>query len=124
MGKKRPVNLDLTTIDFPMTAIASILHRISGVIIFLALPVILCLFERSLKSAEHFALVQHWLQQPVGKAMQMGLLLAVIYHTLAGLRHLIMDFGIGESFCAAKASAGILFILTILTTIVVGATLW
>lgn len=52
--KQRPVNLDLQTIRFPITAIASILHRVSGVITFVAVGILLWLLGTSLSSPEGF----------------------------------------------------------------------
>ncbi|MGL5372028.1 MAG: succinate dehydrogenase, cytochrome b556 subunit, partial [Plesiomonas shigelloides] len=52
VNKQRPVNLDLKTISFPITAIASILHRVSGVITFIALGILLWLLSLSLSSEQ------------------------------------------------------------------------
>ncbi len=55
VNKPRPVNLDLQTIRFPLTAIASILHRVSGVITFVSVAILLWLLSLSLSSPEGFA---------------------------------------------------------------------
>ena len=123
-GNRLPVNLDLTTIHFPITAIVSIMHRISGVVLFLALPFLMCAFGLSVKSADGFERVATWLQQPLIKFATLALILAVVYHILAGIRHIIMDFGFGESFAAGKKSAVALILLSILTTVVIGVYLW
>lgn len=52
--KQRPINLQLQTIHFPVTAIASILHRVSGVITFVAVGILLWLLGLSLSSLEGF----------------------------------------------------------------------
>ncbi len=65
MNDKRPVNLDLTTIKFPVTAIASITHRITGVAIFVAIPVLLWMLDRSLASPESFADLKQLMTSPL-----------------------------------------------------------
>ncbi len=54
VNSKRPVNLDLRTIKLPVTAYTSILHRISGVILFLGIAVLLFALDKSLSSEEGF----------------------------------------------------------------------
>ncbi|MGO2457420.1 succinate dehydrogenase, cytochrome b556 subunit, partial [Vibrio casei] len=53
--KSRPVNLDLQTIHFPISAIASIVHRVSGVIMFVSVGILLWLLATSLSSPLGFA---------------------------------------------------------------------
>lgn len=124
MSKPRPVNLNLWTIRFPITAIVSILHRISGVIIFFSLPLLLYVFDRSLKSVETFQSLTTCLDKPMWKSVLIATLVATSFHFYAGIRHMIMDLGFGETLCAAKMSAYILFILTIATSIAIGIWLW
>ena len=70
MNDKRPVNLDLSTIKFPVTAIASITHRVTGVAIFLALPILLWMLDRSLASPESFADLKELMTSPLVKLAQ------------------------------------------------------
>ncbi len=122
--KNRPVNLRLTTIRFPCTAIVSILHRASGVILFLFIPLLLWLLEKSLHSAADFAAISECFASPVSKLFLLGLVAALSFHLIAGIRHLLMDIGVGESKCAGTMSAILVFILSIIVIGLLGVWLW
>lgn len=124
MTTKRPVNLNLLTIRFPITAIASILHRISGFILFLFIPIFLGLLAVSLKSPDSFFIVLSVLMHPLTKLIILALLFALFYHLLAGIRHLIMDAGMGENLPQARFSAGLVMCLAIVLTALMGIYLW
>src|ERR1700733_11708112 len=96
MKNKRPKNLDLFTIRFPLPAIVSILHRISGVVLFLLIPACLWLLQYSLTYVgfEHLFGFFH---QPAVKIVLWCVLLPFIYHLLAGIRHLLSDMHIGTT---------------------------
>ncbi|EIC84474.1 succinate dehydrogenase cytochrome b556 subunit [Serratia sp. M24T3] len=123
--KQRPVNLDLQTIRFPVTAIASILHRVSGVITFVAVGILLWLLGTSLSSPEGFAHAAAIMNSFFVKFIFWGILTALAYHVCGGIRHLLMDFGvIEESLAVGKLSAyiaiGITVLLSILAAVFVG----
>ena len=106
MDKKRPVNLDIGTIRLPITSYVSILHRVSGVILFFALAIFLWMLEGSLASAQSFNELGAMLANPICQVIIWGSLAALAYHAIAGIRHLIMDFGVGEdSFTSGRNSA-------------------
>lgn len=106
MDKKRPVNLDLGTIALPITSYVSILHRVSGVIMFFAVAVLLWLLESSLASEASFNELSDLFNNPLCQIIVWGTLAALAYHSVAGMRHMIMDFGVGEdSFYAGRLSA-------------------
>lgn len=107
MNDNRPVNLDLRTIRLPITSYSSILHRISGVVIFLLLPVLLCMLEGSLASAESFAKLQGDMSGFFPKLVIWGVLSALLYHLVAGVRHIVMDLGWGESLEGGQLGAKI-----------------
>lgn len=108
MDKKRPVNLDLGTIKLPITSYVSILHRASGVVMFFAIAVFLWLLENSLASEASFNDLGAMLANPICQVIIWGSLAALAYHAVAGIRHMIMDFGVGEdSFEAGRLSAWI-----------------
>ena len=97
--KQRPVNLDLQTIRFPITAIASILHRVSGVITFVAVGILLWLLGTSLSSPEGFLTAASIMDSFFVKFIMWGILTALAYHVVVGIRHLMMDFGyLDETF--------------------------
>ncbi len=118
------MNLDLTTIRFPAPAIASILHRISGVVLFLALPILLWLLHRSLASGSDFAAVGELLQMPLMKLIVWGILAAVIYHLAAGVRHMLMDMGVGESLQGGRRGAYMVFAVSALLIVLTGIWIW
>lgn len=124
MSNKRPVNLQLTTIKFPVTAIVSILHRISGLVIFLLLPLLLWMLSSSLSSAESFDALQTCLSAPWVKLIVWGLLAAIVYHVFAGIRHLLMDFGVAEEKQSGKVGAYITIILAVVAIVIVGMMIW
>ncbi len=122
--KSRPVNLDLQTIRFPITAIASILHRIAGVIMFVAVGVLLWLLSLSLSSPSGFmeaaGLVDHFFV----KFILWGILTAFAYHVVGGIRHLIMDLGYCEEFESGKMTAKVSFVVTAILSVLGGALVW
>ena len=124
MNKKRPINLDLSTIKFPVMAIASILHRISGVGLFILLPFILYLLSLSLKNSLSFDYLLIQLESPLYKILIWAFTTALIYHLLAGFRHLLMDIGLGESLESGRLSALIVIKVSILLTFILGIWLW
>lgn len=104
MNSQRPVNLDLRTIKLPVTAYTSILHRISGVILFLGLVVLLYGLDMSLASEESFEELKACLASPLAKLVIWGLLSALLYHLVAGIRHLFMDAASVRRWRAASSA--------------------
>lgn len=124
MNKKRPVNLDITTIKLPITAYASILHRASGVFLFAGTAVLLWMLEASLTSAESFAAISEQLANPWCKFILWSVLAGLAYHTILGVRHLIMDCGVGETLEGGKLGAIIAFALSAITIALIGVWIW
>ena len=116
--KKRPKNLDLTTIRLPLPGKVSILHRVSGAGLFLCLPVILWLFSASLTSPETFASFQSVLSNPLAKIVVAGLIWAYIHHFCAGIRFLLLDLHIGIEKESARKSAAVVFAVSIPLTLI------
>ena len=114
MKDTRPVNIDLTTIRFPLTAILSITHRITGVIIFVGVAILLYLLGLSLESAAGFAEAQRLLTLPVAKFVVWSIVAGRLYHIIAGTTHLIMDWGFGETLAGAVIGSRITLVLAIL----------
>lgn len=100
MSAARPVFLNLARIRYPVGAVASIGHRISGVLLVLALPFAVWALQRSL-SADSFT-VEAGAFGRLGAAL---LAWAAAHHLFAGIRHLLTDVGIGSSLSAARRSA-------------------
>jgi succinate dehydrogenase / fumarate reductase cytochrome b subunit len=120
----RPVNLDIGTIRLPITAYASILHRASGVFLVVASFLLLWALDRSLAGPESFAALADGMAGPVFKVVAWTIATGLIYHSLAGVKHLIMDFGIGESMEGGVLGAQLVFGLTALGAVLAGVAIW
>lgn len=106
VDNKRPVNLDIGTIKLPITSYVSILHRVSGVVLFFSVAIFLWMLESSLASEESFNQLAETFNNPICQFIIWGSLAALAYHAVAGIRHLIMDMGYGEdSFESGRNSA-------------------
>lgn len=109
MKSNRPVNLSLATVievnlKSPV-AIASILHRLSGILLFFVVPGLLALLSCSLASPESFASTKELLSGVAAKAVLFVSLAGLVYHLLAGIKHLIMDWGFAETLEGGRAFA-------------------
>ena len=125
MKAERPINLDLTKFHFPPMAILSILHRVSGVILFLFVPLMLYLLHEAIISAATFdhlktlLMDNHWMKLGVWILAS-----ATVFHFIAGLRHLTMDLGFWESVPAGRISAYAVFVLATIAIILLGVWIW
>ena len=124
MHQPRPVFLNLFAIKFPITAITSILHRVSGVILFFSIPILLYFLDLSLTSEFHFDLAKSYIQSIFGKLIVWAILSFITYHLFAGIRHIIMDCGIGESKEAGSLSSKILLIVSVIAILLIGFWIW
>ena len=89
--RSRPVFLNLLQIRFPVTAVASILHRISGVLMFLFIPVSVYFLGKSLQSNQHFQETLAQLGTPIGRAVLILMAWALLHHLFAGIRYFLID---------------------------------
>ena len=96
-GPRNISPLDLLTYTFPLTALASITHRIAGVFLYFSLGLALCVLHYSLQSEEHFDNLVEFFASLPGMLLAWISLSGLAYHFVAGIKHLIMDLGIGES---------------------------
>ncbi|HGF7190020.1 TPA: succinate dehydrogenase cytochrome b556 subunit [Vibrio cholerae] len=122
--KSRPVNLDLQTIRFPISAIASILHRVSGVITFVAVGILLWLLSLSLSSPVGFMEASNFVDSFFVKFVLWGILTALAYHIAGGIRHLLMDLGHFEELESGAASAKVAFAATVVLSLLAGVLVW
>ena len=122
--KQRPVNLQLNTITFPPTAISSILHRATGVAMFIALIFALWAWAVSLSSAEGFEQVANAMNGVVGNIITIGTASLITYHMLAGFRHVFMDMGYFEELESGNFSAKVTIGLWIILSIVEALLIW
>lgn len=127
LRKSGPVNLDLLSIMsyyLPLPGIVSIMHRISGALVFVLIPLLLWMLQSSLASADSFATLQNCLQHPLLKLLLWAVVSALLFHLIAGIRHLLMDAGIGETIISAQIAAKITLAISIILVIGTGVWLW
>lgn len=104
-NKQRPVFLNLTKIRLPVTGVVSILHRVSGVLMALSIPLLIYLFDLSLRSPQGYAEALQLLQTPLLKLILSGGAWALAHHLIAGVRFLLIDLDIGVMKASARQSA-------------------
>ena len=122
--KQRPKHLALNQIRLPLPGIVSILHRVSGAGLFLLLPFLLYLLDRSLGSAETFETFSAVVDHPLVKLLLMGLLWAYLHHFCAGIRFLLLDLHKGIELEPARQSARLVLIVSLTLTVILGVWLW
>lgn len=124
-NSNRPINVgisDLLQFSWPITALASITHRVAGVALFVAFGFALYVLELSLSSASGFEEVQTLLTSGIAKSILWVSLAALIYHFVAGIKHLLLDGSDAESLAVGRTAA----IVTLLVSLALIAlmTLW
>jgi succinate dehydrogenase / fumarate reductase cytochrome b subunit len=122
--KARPKHLDLGKIKLPLPGFVSILHRVSGVALFLMLWLLLLLLDRSLGSAESFAQYKEIVANPLVKLILLGLLWAYLHHFCAGIRFLLLDLHKGIDLPTARMTAKAVLAVSLTLTLIIGAKLW
>jgi len=123
--KPRPVYLNLFAIRQPVPAIASIIHRATGALLFLAgIPVLLWFVQRSLASQAAFDAAMQPFTTLFGKLVFLVLAWSYLYHLLAGIRHLALDLHLGIELAPARSSAAIVLVLSVVLAIMIAVRLW
>jgi succinate dehydrogenase / fumarate reductase cytochrome b subunit len=124
MQRQRPKNLNLFTIRLPINAVVSILHRASGMALFLVLPLILLAFQYSVYSQETYSalveLLNHWLL----KLTLIGLSWAFFHHFFAGIRHLLQDIHWMTSLQKARFSGRVVLWLVAISVLIFAFAIW
>ncbi len=124
MNKKRPKYLALHQIKLPLPGIVSILHRVSGLLLFCALPLLLLMLQYSLRSIETYTQLTEVLSHPLIKLMLIGLLWAFLHHFCAGIRYLVIDLDYGVRLAQARASSKWVIFVSLALTVLIGVRLW
>jgi succinate dehydrogenase / fumarate reductase cytochrome b subunit len=120
----RPKNLNLFTIRLPINAVVSILHRASGVGLFLALPLILLALQCSVRSPESYASLTSLLDTWLVKLALIGLSWAFFHHFFAGIRHLLQDIHWMTSLQKARFSGKAVLYLVALAVLIFAMVIW
>jgi succinate dehydrogenase / fumarate reductase cytochrome b subunit len=134
LARKRPefrnINAlkDLPSYRLPVAGIVSILHRISGFLMFLLMPLIIWMFDSSITSEISFAKLSAAFNIGIGfvpgwfmKLVALAMIWAYLHHFIAGLRHLYMDMFHAVTKEFGKSSAIVTLVLSIGLTAVLGA---
>lgn len=125
LHNKRPKHLNLFKIRQPLPAVVSILHRISGVLLFfLGIPLMLYGLKMMLQSPQSFEILQDYLRHPMVKLMLLLPLWFFFHHLCAGIRHLFLDLHIGVALPQARASSKLVFAAGLILTMLAGLMLW
>ena len=124
MAARRPVYLNLFKIRLPLPGVVSIMHRASGALLFLLLPLLLYVLQLSLSSEQGFAEVQVWFRLPLVKLLLIGIIWGYLHHFCMGLRYLALDFDIGVDLPQARFSSKLVLVVSITATLLIGVWLW
>jgi succinate dehydrogenase / fumarate reductase cytochrome b subunit len=125
VNKKRPVNLDLRTIKQPLPAVTSILHRVTGLILFVGTIFMMYALSLSLESQEGFDAAAALLTESfIAKFIAWGLLSALLYHFFAGIKHLVMDAGYCEEIESGNAAAKATLAISAVSIVLAGVWVW
>lgn len=123
MINKRPTYLNLLRIKLPLPGVVSFLHRISGALLFAAIPLFLVVFQLTLGSPAGFEKVRQGLESPLAKLVSIVLLWGFLLHFFAGLRFLAMDMRLGLELGAARRNSLLVMVLSLVLAILIGTAL-
>ena len=122
--KKRPVYLNLVQIRLPLPGFVSILHRVSGTLLFLAAVWLLFMLDRSLSSEAGFQSTKHYLGFPIVKLALLGIVWAYCHHFCAGIRYLFLDLDKGVDLETARLTSWIVLGASLALTLFLGWKIW
>ncbi|HZF18756.1 MAG TPA: succinate dehydrogenase, cytochrome b556 subunit [Burkholderiales bacterium] len=122
--KRRPLWFNLSPLNLPVPGLVSILHRVSGAMLFLGLIGFLYLLDASLSSESGYAQAGEALRNPVAKLLVIASIWALLHHMCAGIRHLFLDIDVGTSLHAARRSAFAVFVVSLALTASIAARIW
>jgi succinate dehydrogenase / fumarate reductase, cytochrome b subunit len=120
----RPKYLNLMQIRLPLPAVVSIMHRVSGAVLFLALPLLLCGLQQSLASAEGYATLRAAFSSWIVKVVATALVWGYLHHLCAGIRHLLLDLDIGTELAQARSSSTMVLVVSVALTLLAGVAIW
>ena len=120
----RPVYLNLFRIQLPVTGVVSIIHRVTGVVWVLLLPILAYVLHRSLSSESGFQwVVSLWSERSI-RLFTLLSVLTLMQHFFSGIRHLMLDLDMGVSLSVARTTAWLCFALTAILAIWLGVCWW
>ena len=120
--KSRHIYLNLFAIDFPVTALTSIVHRVTGVFLFLSMPILLYFFYLMLESDSSYSVAKILFSKFYFKIFIYLFIYSFIYHFLNGIKHILLDVGYFDSKTASRRLS-VIFLFIILFLIVLSVLL-
>lgn len=111
--KSKHVYLNIFQIDFPITALASILHRLTGLFLFLSLPFVLYFFYLTVESSSSFIIANTFRSDIYCKLFFYFFTISFIYHSFNGLKHIIMDLGYFDTKTSSRNFTIIVLLITL-----------
>lgn len=122
----RPVHLPLLRLfaAMPVTAVASILHRFTGVALFFAVFYLCYLLDLALEGEQGFQRAAAIVAAPLGKFGLWLVLAALGFHLIAGFKHLLLDFHVGDSAAGGRIGTWLTLLLSALAAVLAGLWLW
>ena len=124
MTNRRPKYLNLFRIKLPLPGVVSFLHRVSGALLFVAIPLFLAGFQLTLDSAETFEQVKQGFGNLLTKMVLILLLWGFLHHFFAGLRFIAMDMGFGMELGKTRRNSWLVMAFSLTLTALIGGWLW
>jgi succinate dehydrogenase / fumarate reductase cytochrome b subunit len=125
LQRKRPKHLNLIEIKQPLAAVVSILHRVSGVLLFFpGIPILLCSLQTAMDSPQSYIEFQSFLASPLIKSALMLAIWFFLHHFCAGIRHLAMDLHYGVALERSRMSGKLVLVMGAVLTLLIGVKLW
>jgi succinate dehydrogenase / fumarate reductase cytochrome b subunit len=121
--QKRPKFLNLLKIRMPIGAIASIAHRLSGVILFMLIPFLIYILEISLKTEQGFQQVTEFFARTDVRVVLVLVIWMFAYHLINGVRLLLLDLDIGITRTASRLNSWLVILLGLLVMVFVAGLL-
>jgi succinate dehydrogenase / fumarate reductase cytochrome b subunit len=111
----RPVFLNLLQIRLPVTGVVSILHRVSGVLLTVCIPLLFYSLQQSLTDPYFYQRAADFLSSFAGRTLTLAIAGLLAFHFFSGIRHLLLDLDIGIERDAARRGAWLVMAMTLLT---------
>ena len=122
MSTERPVNLKITKL--PITAVVSFMHRVTGLFLFIGAGFLLYLLQLVFSSEVSFSTAKELMAGNIGRILLWLTLVALAYHVTAGVKHLLLDFHIGDTVPSARLGSWMTLIITLVLAVLTGVWIW
>lgn len=125
LHNQRPKHLNLFKIKQPLPAVVSILHRVSGVLLFFpGIPLLLCGLQMMLQSQQSFEALQTYLREPLVKVSLLIPMWFFLHHLCAGIRHVLLDLQIGIALPQARLGSRLVLFGGVVLTLLAAVVIW